>query len=70
MLIEETFPLSCSMTEFDDFIDKSRKDAAGWIGFFWGQTPDELKNSKSLGDAITRSWLEFFHKKAKAMRGE
>ena len=70
VLIEETFPLSCSMAEFEEFIDKSDKDAAGWIGFFWGQTPDELKNSKTLGDAMTRNWLEFFHKKAKAMRGE
>ncbi len=70
VLIEETFPLSCSMPEFEEFIDQSRKDAAGWIGFFWGRTPDQLKNSKSLGDAVTRSWLEFFQKKAKSMRDQ
>jgi hypothetical protein len=70
VLIEETFPLSCSMPEFEEFIDKSRKDAAGWVGFFWGQTPEELKNSKKIGDIVTRSWLEFFQKRAKSMRGE
>jgi hypothetical protein len=69
-LIEETFPLSCSMAEFEEFIDKSRKDAAGWIGFYWGQTPNELKKSKTPAAAMTRSWLEFFQKKSKMMRGE
>jgi hypothetical protein len=70
VLIEETFPLSCSMTEFEEFIEKSDKIAAGWIGFYWGQTPDELKKSKTLAAAMTRSWLEFFQKKSKTMRGE
>jgi hypothetical protein len=70
VLVEETFPLSCSMTEFEEFIDKSDKIAAGWIGFYWGETPDELKKSKTLAAAITRSWLEFFQKKAKLMRAE
>jgi hypothetical protein len=70
VLIEETFPLSCSMAEFEEFIDKSDKIAAGWIGFYWGETPDELKKSKTPVAVMTRSWLEFFQKKAKAMRGE
>jgi hypothetical protein len=64
VVIEETFPLSCSQEEFEQFIDKSRPDAAGWIGFFWGRTPDDLKDAKTLGDAITRNWLLFFQKKA------
>jgi len=70
VLIEETFPLSCSMTEFEEFIDKSDKIAAGWIGFFWGQTPYELKKTETPAAAMTRSWLEFFQKKSKTMRGE
>jgi hypothetical protein len=69
VLIEETFPLSCSMTEFEEFIDKSDKTAAGWIGFYWGETPDELKKSKTPAAVMTRSWLEFFHKKSKTMHG-
>ena len=63
MVIEETFPLSCSPAELEEFIDKSDKDAAGWIGFFWGQTPEDLKDAKTVGDAMTRNWLEFFRKK-------
>ncbi len=70
VLIEETFPLSCSMPEFEEFIDKSDKIAAGWIGFYWGETPEELKKSNTLAAAFTRSWLEYFQRKTKAMRGE
>jgi hypothetical protein len=68
VVIEETFPLSCSQEEFEDFIDKSKKDAAGWVGFFWGKTADDLKDPKTIGDAITHNWLEFFVKKAEAMQ--
>ena len=70
VVIEETFPLSCSNEEFADFIDRSRKDAAGWLGFYWGQTPEELKDAKTVGDAVTRDWLEFFRAHAQQMRNE
>ncbi len=65
VLIEETFPLSCTQAEFEEFIDKSEADAAGWVGFFWGQTPEDLKDAKTIGDALTLNWLEYFRKKAK-----
>ncbi|HVS36614.1 MAG TPA: cellulase family glycosylhydrolase [Gemmataceae bacterium] len=68
VVIEETFPLSCSEEEFEAFMDKSRKDAVGWIGFFWGQTPEDLKDPKTLADVMTRNWLEFFQKKGKAFQ--
>lgn len=68
VLIEETFPLACSPEELGQFLDGSKGHAAGWIGFYWGKPPDELRRSKTLADAITLSWLELFEKKAKAWR--
>ena len=65
VVIEETFPLSCTQAEFEEFIDKSEGDAAGWVGFFWGKTPEDLKDAKTIGDALTRNWLRFFQKKGK-----
>jgi hypothetical protein len=65
VVIEETFPLKCSMSEFADFINGSRKAAAGHMGFYWGKTPEELRESKTIADAITLQWLEFFAKEAK-----
>jgi hypothetical protein len=68
VLIEETFPLRCSMKEFEAFMDGSRKHAAGWVGFYWGKPPEELRKSRTLGDAMTLGWLEFFVKKGPMMR--
>jgi len=68
VLIEETFPLACSPEELEQFIDGSKKHAAGWIGFYWGKPPEELRRSKTISDALTLGWLELFEKKAKADR--
>lgn len=64
VVIEETFPLKCSRDEFAGFIDRSRNVASGWIGFYWGRTPDECRASKELADALMLSWLEFFQDQA------
>jgi hypothetical protein len=64
VVIEEIFPLKCSMSEFGEFIEKSHATAAGHIGFYWGKTPEELRQGKTIGDAITLAWLEFFAKEA------
>jgi Cellulase (glycosyl hydrolase family 5) len=67
VLIEETFPLACSPEELGQFIDGSSKHASGWIGFYWGRSPEELRRSKDIGDALTLGWLELFERKAKAL---
>jgi hypothetical protein len=66
VLIEETFPLACSPKELEEFIDGSRKHAAGWIGFYWGKPPEQLRRSSTISDALTLGWLELFQRKAKA----
>jgi hypothetical protein len=68
LVIEEMFPLKCSAEELGTFIDGSRKIAAGWIGFYWGKTPEEHRRSNTISDAITLAWLELFQKKAAAMK--
>jgi Cellulase (glycosyl hydrolase family 5) len=65
VLIEETFPLKCSVQEFGEFVTGSRKTAAGWVGFYWGKTPEECRRSKEFADALMLAWLEFFQKEAK-----
>lgn len=70
VVIEETFPLKCSPEELGDFIEGSKKHAAGWIGFYWGKTPQELRRSNTIADAITLGWLELFERKAKALNAQ
>lgn len=66
IIIEETFPLKCGIKQHEQFIDQSKAHAAGWIGFYWGKTLEELKQPKDFGEAITAQWLEMFQRKAKA----
>lgn len=64
IVIEETFPLNCSVEDLDQFIEGSRKIATGWIGFYWGRTIREYQQAKrSLADDLTLRWLEYFVKK-------
>ena len=64
VVIEETFPLKCSCEEFAQFVTQSKPTAAGWIGFYWGKTPAECRQSKTIGDAMMLGWLEFFQQHA------
>ncbi|HVK10202.1 MAG TPA: DUF6807 family protein [Gemmataceae bacterium] len=67
VIVEETFPLKCSPKDLDAFIARSGKDAAGWISFYWGKTPEELRASKGIAEAITLQWLELMEKRGKAL---
>jgi hypothetical protein len=64
VVVEEVFPLKCSTDELRRFMDDAAGSAAGWIGFYWGRTPEECRRSKELTDAIMLSWLELFRRGA------
>jgi hypothetical protein len=70
VVVEETFPLRCSAEELEKFIDGSKKTACGWIGFYWGQLPEELRQSKQMSDVLTLAWLEMFQRMAKTVKKE
>jgi hypothetical protein len=67
VVVEETFPLRCSSEELEQFLEGSKKYACGWVGFYWGKTPEELRASKTLADALTLRWLELFEKHGKRL---
>ena len=70
MVIEELFPLNCSVAELDAFIEGSKATATGWLGFYWGKTIADYKRQKgSIGDALTLEWLEYFVKKTPEIAG-
>lgn len=60
VVIEEMFSLKCSAQELGEFIDDSKPHAAGWIGFYWGKTPEQYQEEKTIAAAITLAWLELF----------
>ena len=68
VVIEETFALKCSLDDFNQFLDGTKKDADGWIGFYWGKTPAELKAGKTFVDALLLAWLESFQSRTAEFR--
>ncbi len=60
VIIEETFPLGCTLEEMADFLTRARPISCGCISFYWGQTPEELTAAGTLPTAVQRAWLEKF----------
>ena len=60
LVIEEVFPMHCTIPELGQFLKDAEKSSAGWMGFYWGKTAEEYRNSDSMGDAIMLGWLEMF----------
>ncbi|GAA5505894.1 glycerophosphodiester phosphodiesterase family protein [Novipirellula caenicola] len=69
VVIEEVFPLKCGAEELGDFVDRSKPYATGWIGFYWGKTPAQLRPATTLSEALTLAWLELFQSKRESILG-
>jgi hypothetical protein len=65
LVIEEVFPMHCSVPELGRFLKESEKYSVGWIGFYWGKTPEQCRESGSLADALMLGWLEWFQQETK-----
>jgi hypothetical protein len=59
VLVEETFPLHCTDAELERFMLDTRASVAGFIGFYWGEEPDELDSPE---DILTMAWLDVFQR--------
>lgn len=65
LVVEEMFPLSCSLEELDAFVDGSRRIADGYLGFYWGKTLEQYDAEKAdLSSEITSGWLKYFRTEA------
>jgi len=65
VVIEETFPLTCSAAELEGFLRASRPLACGWLGHYDGQSLAELEalekaGKLSLPQSIYLAWMKLF----------
>jgi len=67
VIVEEMFPLKCSAEELGTFIGDMKGVSSGWVGFYWGKTPDELRRSGTLQDAIVLGTLDLFRSRRDAI---
>jgi len=69
VVIEETFPLSCSAPDLEKFLLASREYACGWIGHYDGKTIEEYEAKKlTIAESLWLSWLKLFQKLTPVMR--
>jgi cellulase (glycosyl hydrolase family 5) len=59
IVVEETFPLNCTPTEYADFLRRSRTIANGWIAHFWS-SPEDLKKHSDADSIKTLQSLDVF----------
>ncbi len=62
LVIEEIFPLSCSLEEAAEFIDKANVD--GFTSFYWGKTIEQNEKAGDIKGAIIAKWLRYFQQHA------
>jgi len=60
VVVEETFPLNCTLAEYADFLRRSRGIASGWLAHFWSLTPEELQGRTDAASAVTLESLQVF----------
>ena len=75
LIVEETFPLSCSTAELKQFILSSRPTACGWIGHYEGESIQTLERQQRLqkldvGQTLMLDWLRLFKEMGPQMRGK
>jgi hypothetical protein len=73
VVVEETFNLSCSTAELEEFLRQSRGIASGWMGHYDGQTPEQLEELRrtkaiTIPQAIYLDFLTLFRRLAPEMK--
>jgi hypothetical protein len=72
VVIEETFPLSCSGLELKEFLFNSRHYASGWMGHYSGESISQLEALRrsgkiTVGQSLWLEWLKIFQETGPAM---
>jgi hypothetical protein len=62
LVVEESGPLECSVAELGVLMTESRGHVAGWLGFYWGGEPEELRRSNSVAKNLIAEWLDLMHR--------
>lgn len=63
LVIEETFPLACSIPDLDKFMDAASGRVDGWISHYFGHTAAEHQSGAQPGGPMVAEFLEFWTKK-------
>lgn len=65
LLIDETFPLKCSIHEFDEFLTAIRPFVNGFLGFYTDQVAEPFTPHHSIRNRAMLEWLGIFSEQRK-----
>jgi len=68
LVVEEIFPLSCSLEEMDRFIQQSDDRVEGWISHYFGRTIEEQRAGAKPMGAYVAKFLEYWQAKGATRR--
>lgn len=68
LVIEEIFPMACSVADLDEFIDATDGMVDGWVSHYFGRTPAEHRAGKELAEHLKAAGIEHWQRKGADMR--
>lgn len=63
IVVEEVFPLNCTLADLDRFIDATDGKVDGWVSHYFGYTVAEHRAGKELADHVKAAALEHWQRK-------
>lgn len=63
LVIEEIFPMKCSIKELDEFMQAADPKVDGWISHYFGYTAEEHRAGAEPGKKISAEFFEFWSRK-------
>jgi hypothetical protein len=68
LLLDETFPLRCSVSEIDEFIRAVHPLACGFMGFYTDYVSEPVTDHHHERNALMRDWIGVFQEQARHYR--
>ena len=69
LVVEEVYPLSCTVEDLDRFIDATDGTVNGWVSHYFGSTVAEHRAGNGLADHLNAAALEHWQRKGPQVRG-
>lgn len=63
LVIEEFFPMKCSIEELDKFMDAAAPRVDGWISHYFGSTPEQHRAGAEPAGQLSAEFFDFWSRK-------
>lgn len=67
VVVEEVFPLNCTITNLDRFIDATDGKVSGWVSHYFGSTVAEHRAGAEPAGPLVAGFLEYWRRKGEAV---